>query len=318
MTQYKRYGLPMPPADAELVRVPWYVNSKEPDVLVIPRCPSAKADESPSFLVGVKRDNLYQRFTLLPPVEQTPEAMREVSPLAGDFLPLAIQCKILGWDALAHGLYAAFLADRFAEYEKVASDPERRGFTTRDRPEWLVCAEAGTLWGIAWSYWDSQVIEAGSDRGLLLRRLKALYEEDPRFQTLARKYLLEHLELTVAPLKAKPGTPEALIDALTEYNGAGESFVPDGPYLSLVELGFDAVPALIEHLQDPRFTRRETGMFNNFRPYRVRVGHLVSGILDGLADGELEVWGLRGDMADPEVALRWWARLARSVRKRGC
>ena len=177
----------------------------------------------------------------------------------------------------------------------------------RDWPEWLVCPEAGTLWGIAWSYWDSQVIEAGSDRGLLLRRLKALYEEDPRFQTLARKYLLEHLELTVAPLKAKPGTPEALIDALTEYNGAGESFVPDGPYLSLVELGFDAVPALIEHLHDPRFTRRETGMFDNFRPYRVRVGHLVSGVLDGLADGELEVWGLRGDMADPEVALRWWA-----------
>jgi hypothetical protein len=168
---------------------------------------------------------------------------------------------------------------------------------------------------VAWSHRDSQIIEQGTDRRLILRKLTALYEEDSRFQTPARLKLLKDLELTVAFSKSNPGTPEALIDELTEYPGGipVDGLEEDGAYAKLIALGFDAVPALIEHANDPRFTRGEWGMWQS---YRVRIGHLACRILEDLAGDDLSVFEVNVEEVNREEALKWWGN-ARSIGEEG-
>src|SRR4029079_12483025 len=110
--------------------------------------------------------------------------------------------------------------------------------------------------------WKRQrpLYERGGDRKEALRQLTAIVKEEPSLLTPGMKELLCQLELTVATRKSKPGSFEALIDDLTEYftenaNGPFTGWEPPkdpASYWKLAELGFDAVPALIEHVTDDR------------------------------------------------------------------
>ena len=51
-------------------------------------------------------------------------------------------------------------------------------------------------------------------------------------------------------------------------------------------MGFDAVPYLIEHLDDDRLTRAMEGGFMAF-PRNVRVGDVVSDLLENLAGQDI-------------------------------
>jgi hypothetical protein len=75
-------------------------------------------------------------------------------------------------------------------------------------------------------------------------------------------------------------------------------------------MGFDAVPALIEHLDDDRFSRGSTSGFNNFRPYTLTIGHLCSRLLYDLSARKIggSYWALRGDRIDPKHAREWFER----------
>jgi hypothetical protein len=72
-------------------------------------------------------------------------------------------------------------------------------------------------------------------------------------------------------------------------------------------MGFDAVPTLIEHLDDDRLTHDEASTRTPFR--YMRVGHVVSELLNGLA-GQDMIETLRSDpKAGPvnkEAAIKWW------------
>jgi hypothetical protein len=75
----------------------------------------------------------------------------------------------------------------------------------------------------------------------------------------------------------------------------------DPRYLRLVEMGFDAVPALINHLDDDRLTR------SNGNRVRERVDQLLS----GLAGDDSEIATV--NRLEKEVARAWWDK----VKKRG-
>jgi hypothetical protein len=224
-----------------------------------------------------------------------------------DLLSLAVQCKARGWDALARKAYDRFRADQ-AEWEaSIANDPRYRLWREQRTPEERATSASAALRRTAWRHWEGQVTAGGSDRKLVLARLRATAQGDPPFSSLAYTSFLKDLELTVAARTSKPGSVEALIDDLMEYRPRfSEEVDPEAAFWALAEWGFDAVPALIAHAQDRRFTRETTAMFNNFRPYHVRVGHLASRLLDDLSGGELGVWGLRGDVADLDAARAWW------------
>ncbi len=150
----------------------------------------------------------------------------------------------------------------------------------------------------AWVHFMNQLMEGGTDRRAIESRMNLLLSREPALDTEESRQLLDRLRATLVPSRAIAGTPEALIDALVDMR-AGE----DGAWRRLVELGFDAVPALLNHLNDERLTRTYNPGFNNFPPHPTYVGKVVSDLVKELAGNELE-W----DYQDHE----WGRRLVKS------
>ena len=99
---------------------------------------------------------------------------------------------------------------------------------------------------------------------------------------------------------------EALIDGLVDY-WQEDGFPPskksgEEMYWKLAEMGFDAVPTLIEHLNDERLTRT----------YDVTVGLLCTWLLEDLSGMEIGKYRDESTTLEPEVARAWFAK-ARKV-----
>jgi hypothetical protein len=157
--------------------------------------------------------------------------------------------------------------------------------------------------------------------------LKDLIQQDKELDTKVNRRLLKSLDLALVPSKAKPGSIKELIDDLVNYEADTRTMrvpEPEERYWRIARLGFDAVPDLIEHLDDDRLTRAMMMGFNNFWPWHLRVRDVVGDLLEGLAAEELmrgtngeDVGGgwLRRQQGYPitaAAASQWWER-ARKV-----
>jgi hypothetical protein len=142
--------------------------------------------------------------------------------------------------------------------------------------------------------------------------MKSLMSEFRELNTQRNQRLLRSLELSLVPSKARPGSIEALIDDLVNYNnetGWNAEWWEGDHFKRIAVLGFDAVPLLIEHLEDDRLTRGVLMGFYDHRPWNLRVRHVVSDLLSKLAGEELEISladRSKGMMLDKAEALRWW------------
>ena len=311
--EYLRLELPLPPPDAPLVRIlRRHVDRDHPDgpqvsfsyVLGFSLPPTAPGKD-PRYFVGHGRlgPEWFDSSTV-ERAEPTSEALLLVSMGGEKLLCFAIHCKIRGWIDLAN---AAYTQSR-RQYVEIAE------MNSKPRPSLIVELRDSSL-----GYWASRIHEPDSDRKAILKRLREKYAEEPSLLSQRDEFLLRQLELTVAPRMSKPGTIEALIDDLTEYwvdtYGLSDELTwkkwkekGEEPYWKLAELGFDAVPALIEHLNDDRLSRTFSRGLNNFWPYTLTVGHLCSRLLVDLSARELHNWELRGDRLDPKQARDWFAK----------
>lgn len=309
VAEYKRLGLPFPPPDAELVQVDWReytaIYRGEPEETwyrLAYRIPPAKPGERPRYLEIDFWGVAFSKIEVFPGREVSdlglpPDLPRLVDdPHGHRFLALAVQCKARGWDELAEAAYSRAI-------EQLAEDESYRSVATELR-------------FMAWLHWLQPLFERGGDRKEALRRLTALAKEEPSLLTPHSKQFLHQLELTVAPPKSKPGSAEALIDDLTEYftenpNGPFMGWQPPknpASYWKLAELGFDAVPALIEHVTDDRLTRSSRSGFQPTDGYNLTVGHLCSELLFDLSGRTIggRYWELRGDRLSPAEAQKWF------------
>jgi hypothetical protein len=299
LQDYKSYGLPLPPKDAPLVRFRSGGGGTSNGVEQPPRyslgflLKEGTKEEPPDILRGTFR---YQPawnppIVLLDPVTATvPEIDGWAKDAGHDLLPLAIQCKARGWDSLAQTFF-----------EKKPADYQGRS------PQITVRHEA-------WGYWTGRLSDPDSDRAVAARHLHALIVLVRELNTAENQLLLKSLDAALVPSKAKPGSLEALIDALVDVASCNVDFFSDEPdprYLRLIEAGFEAVPVLSNHLDDIRLTRVYWPGFNNFRGYHLQVRHLVSGLLEGLAGDELDVQPF--DLLTKKTAQQWWSK----ARKRG-
>jgi hypothetical protein len=256
--EYKRLGLPLPPANAELVRV----KTAYPDQIGF-RTP-AKPERYSVVLIGSESQSR-DWHEAHEAIEPGPAALRDVEPRwVADFLCLAVQCRERGWSEFAALLFAraqeAITTPVPARVEVIdlpAMFGGGKGSTGRLNGWELRTANSSAvkeLRRVASIYWSRQVMATDSDRKEVLRHLKELEPESEN---------VRDLELTLAPRKSKPGTVEALIDDLTDYwfSGAaafeplGENQWGEAAYRKLAEMGFDAVPALIDAIKDRRLTR---------------------------------------------------------------
>ncbi len=316
--EYKRLGLPLPPPNAELVRLKW-----TPDT---PPClgfqlPPAKPGDDPQHLIGVRA----YRYPPGERVKNGAEALRDVEPTwVADLLCTTAQCRVLGLNEIAEALYARGLeATAKPMPPKWGSGMNQFGTYKYRVNGWQLHVEGNNrsahleLRHAAFGYWHGKIMAPGSDRKEVLRYLQAA---DLGFHPDVRD-----LERTVAPRKSKPGTAEALIDDLTEYQSRDRGFgrpslddqhPSEAAYWKLAEMGFDAIPALLDHLHDSRFTRQATGDGNYLVGDEWRlsspthVGQLAR-YLVGHFTGDGVIFGI---YPDPRVdAVHAWWEKARKV-----
>src|SRR5262249_55929821 len=123
----------------------------------------------------------------------------------------------------------------------------------------------------AWHYWQFELTRPETDWPTASRYMHVLIAIDKDLNTPDKKALLNSLDAALVPSKAKPGSIEALIDALV---GVRSTDLPlddkntDPRYLGLVKAGFEAVPELIKHLDDDRLTRIFEPPINMFSGYQ--------------------------------------------------
>ena len=327
---YRAYGLPEPPKDAPLVQFPFGSSAGE------------DAKETPHLYLGFllqpddkRRPAVVLVGTLKYQLRKTDGGIVKVDPNAASLenvcgewmssafginvgLATALQCKTRGWDKLAQRLW----------------DLSIRQSSGHERSPWHLPPNQPPKEAVAttaWVHYMNQLMEPDTDRRVIEGRMKLLISREPTLDNEANRKLLSCLKATFVPSRAKPGTPEALIDALVEMRGqislVWEIADDDGAWhflelpdrldspprwwvawRHLIELGFDAMPALIDHLDDVRLTRTYDAGFNDFPPHPILVGNVVASIVKGLAGDEIERdWRRQGASAAKSKAQDWFA-----------
>ena len=310
LRDYKLYELPFPPADAPLVRHYLYHQSQPMG--------ESRAVYSLGFWIKPRAagppDRVFAGFTMREPwvgadplaaVELTPDVLREVKEFG---VELAVQ------------LYAR------GQTEQARLVLDREADPPGPLPE-TVLARA------AWRYWLNEYQRNGADRAKVARLLKVILarrtDRVPRYD----ERIVEGLEHSLVPGRGKPGTVEALIDKLVVIPSTDWAFWmetglgvdPDSAFTKLARHGFDAVPALLAHLDDPRLTRASKWWVNDESGFPYLVGDVVGDLLVALAGGDLtEDFDSRYRELDPRLeggavrpptdflvdkaaALAWWA-----------
>ena len=289
LRRYKLYELPFPPADAPLVRVEGWRSGTDGVIIqhyyIGFHVPGAKSGDPGRVLIAAGPPHEPGRREVPKPVEPRPESLRETDDPS---LELAIRCHARGWTGLA----AAVLA-------RITRDDE-------PLPETKLADSA-------WDYWLSELRKSGTDRKQIARVLKVVARDRVGKEAAEDERILDGLARSLVPGKGKPGTVEALIDALIDVTHTDLSETWPRPeethpaYAKVARLGFDAVPALIAHLGDERLTRVYKIGFNNFRGYHYTVADVCFDLLQSLTGDELATWTrrLQGMVNAPIEA--WWA-----------
>lgn len=288
---YKAYGLPLPPADAPLVRYLAYKEYTDMGVRHPARywlafqVKSETKGEKFDLLIGLSRwpASVFDELMI---VEPKPAVLERVDPTWDDLI-LAIQFHARGWRELALGLFKRCIMD---------SDK----------------AAATELALAAWQHWTLDLSSPHVDWSKLAPQLKVILDREPKSFDEHHRSLLRSMELALQPSKAKPGSIDALIDGLIDADlktSPVYHWKKNPRYLELGMRGFEVVPTLIAHLDDERLTRTKQLGFNNFPGFQYRIQHSVSDLLQDLAGNDVgKDWlrRLQGYAVDKAAAEAWW------------
>ncbi len=297
LKQYQEFGLPVPPKDAKLVRYERPGGGHFQTIDGVTKRVVYPTIHGLAFEVksGTETDFpvLFEGIAEWEPisnprtkeVKPEPDAVKDL--MANYDLLMAMHCHARGWDKLAQ-----YLLERS---RKESKDPPRMQLIS---------------W--AWYFWTDQLTQPKIDRAPIAKRLKALLRESKELDSESNRALLHSLELALVPSKAKPGTVKALIDDLVDYDtgvGMGTPMTNGDRYWRLANVGFDAVPELIEHLDDPRLTR--SMQYRVFTmPKNARVGDVVQQLLYDLTWGQISVEAAKDTW---KAAISRWFEKARKV-----
>ncbi|CAN5130725.1 hypothetical protein BH10PLA2_BH10PLA2_34020 [soil metagenome] len=207
-----------------------------------------------------------------------------------DVLVMAIQCQALDLPIAAR----SFLA-------RCPESSSRNRIHTRLRKE-------------AWNYWYYQLLLKDGDRPAIAKRLGAMLKSDPGLATAELLAFSINLDKTLKPSIAKPGSVEALIDALVEFKC--DDFETDvSPFWQLHLRGFEAVPDLLSHLNDGRMTRGVRPVpsrvdFSLVEP--ILVQQVVAQVLETLAGISVPSSfssSMQTSILNKQKILAWWLKV---------
>jgi hypothetical protein len=322
---WKDYGLPLPPPEAPLVRFTTGIRSVFPDkekwryeeklhygigFLLKP-----VAGEEPAVILSGSTEFWQERSAVKPEAVK----LEEIKPAAASFtgilvkteldingpnslLGVALQCEARGWTEFAVVLLKEALAQDTGHHASMVY--QRANTSGVDAVHIAV-----------WSFLRSEAMRPGADRVSIAARMKRLLDTGHGLWRGDQR-LYEATVAAAQPGKSQPGTPEALIDKLIDSRGVDRTSVSrhataNDPYYQLEALGFSAVPALMEHLNDTRLTCSMMAAADNSPEWPRSICHLVADLLQSLAGDELGSDWLdgQGDGVPADKAVRdWWER----------
>ncbi len=281
LADYRGYGLPLPPDDAKLVRFEsggrYILNDKlMPPTYYVGFLLQARSKDKPALLLVGTQEITLDSSKTIEFVEPKRDLLKSIDlswwepvPFKSNAgLAIALQCKARGWNALAQELWEESLKQnaghRFGAFYQPANLPGRTAVNY-----------------LSWAYSGNESVKPNTDRTETVKRIKAILAAEPRLNTNGNQIFLKSLEAALVPSNAKPGSVERMIDDLTDMcntdpTNDGEK---DSRYSRLANMGFAAVPALIEHLDDDRMTRSVKQGFNNFPTWPISVKYVVSDML---------------------------------------
>lgn len=321
LADYRAFGLPLPPDAAPFVRFEkesggggWvcYGEDKEqpvssPPIYALGFLVEPAAKERPAKLLHATETwerEAKQVGPTLDPQQLTADFLKVNLPDPPQALVFALQMHARGWDAAKVLFEKGF-------HEKAEHSP-RTGLRL-----------------LAWDYWDRRLTDATDDCWpTAARQMKALLAGEPELNTPEHRGLLKSLEAALVPSKAKPGSVESLIDDLVHAGGAGLNYDPasgrpaDERFVRVFDLGFDAVPALLGHLDDDRLTRYLepppmifSGVFRaEPPPYHYRVGDMAGDLFRCIAGADAtRDWpkGRNDRPGEKRAAQDWWEEARR-------
>lgn len=285
--RYRDYDLPLPPKDARLYRLIELEEGKPRSVVVGFALTSTLFGRPDKLLVGLE-ENEWHTGEHRTEAELTPTNwVRQSSYDKWSEWLVAIQCEVAGQHELAMTAWHAFT---------------KSGGNPANVSDFLAVK--------AWKWWVERFQCHNADRAKVARRLQ-LIANDSAYAADAE--LLRKLKLSLQPTDAKSGSVEVLLDELLdlgEYWELRDDENRDPRLYAIVHHGFDAVPALIDHLDDDRLTRNSTTVRSiNFgipRAYPYSVKHFARDILYRLMADDERHRG-EGDLLTKKDALAWWA-----------
>ncbi len=309
----KEFGMPFPPADAPLMRFEAGRWSVAADGTYIPHYTlgfllSRSTPDKPGRVLrgpeeGYANDHKKDWMAPAQPLKGTEQNLSTETDHStfrvNSLILTALQCKARGWSEFAEILL-----------EEACKQDAGHRFSAFYHPPGLPSKSAFAF--MAWGWFGNALVSPDSDRAAIAKHMKSLLAEELKLDSEVNRHLLKALDAAIAPSTAAAGSVEALIEDLMSVPGGLSRQRRDGPdprELKVLALGFEAVPALIAHLDDIRLTRSVTQGFNNFPTYIRRLNEVVSDILKGLAGDELGGDWLRrqkGYAVEKAAAEAWW------------
>jgi hypothetical protein len=227
-------------------------------------------------------------------------------------LATAIQCKARGYDQLALELLHRSLA-----ITRFECGVWRSPF--RQPPEWSPRSKLALL---AWNHWRNELVAPDTDRTAILGHLKQLLKDEPLLNEGGNPLLIDSLERTVSAARSKPGTIEAAFDELVDMadSQSTNQYASSATRQKLLAFKADAIPMLIEHLDDYRLTRSYepgSGPMHSGTPYHWCACDIASSLLQQLAAGDLDEaydfqihrWTKRTKALTKSEAQAWYAKV---------
>ena len=270
---YREIGLPLPPKDAKLVRQEngrfWLNGVRQPQEYRLGFLFRLQEKQGGLIYLEGTHEFHYETKHGCEEVAPTKTAASETFGFRPDII-VAVQCQSLGWNDLA--------ADIFSSVRDSSNDSPQK-----------------EILHSAWYFWTQRIADPKFDRRTISSVLKRIMALDRDQATKEHNSLVQTLDLAMAPNKAKPGTAQALIDDLVDVTDidTGSDFpkeveARESSYWKLVRLGFDAVPAFLEHLEDRRLSRtyRPSYTGSSGRLEHLLVSDLVAELLEELAGSQ--------------------------------
>jgi hypothetical protein len=313
--EYDSLDLPRPPADARLTAKFYEMELVDVRDLVVPL-------HAPRYLLGFATNAAAGR-RLFVGTETLAVSSDEADLIEVDAdgpLP-GVVVDAYGWGAFEIDVALPTAVECYRRGRRELADQLLRSRSPRsfEHPQSSFHQPAGlplevALRHVAWTHWGNQLTEKGSDRAAIHGRMADLLNREPALQTAPRKALLEALGAALKPSTAAPGTAERLLDDLVEvdalfFDQRGAVGVP-APIVELSKRGWEAMPAILAHLDDRRLTRSLVRPWDGSATYIPQVGELASSLVREFAGDESLDWKQTPDgrFLRPEPVRDWWRR----------